>query len=415
MTKVLFLIFVSFSISNFSLSFAQTLTFLGETELGQRSVSEESDAQEDDLYLSKYSVGVDFKPTEKFRAEAKTAYWEKDYKTFNDLDNITRVYGVTSSYLLFRKESQALLFRFRANRREKRYPKQTALNFNQLTFQPTFLLEKRNDYSLSFGMGWNEYQYLTQGGKDQTVFYQETKVKKTLLEERLDLKSSYRVEVHEFERAGREKLKQEIEAGGTVQLYLLWLDSLGASGSFGKRDSKEIEGRDEDEDFSFWEYRLKSEHSLRDDLIGRLQFSSFENDFRTNRFDSNGWEVKSDFDYLWKEDPSFKWRFDFEGRYKNVGYPSNSNDDYCRVAAKLGSSYLKKRDWKAALGYETNFYRFNLNSQDRNRHLFFIEGGKWFREEEFYCALLVDYRFTDYFSESDLHSASATFSFRYRF
>lgn len=394
---------------------AQTVTLLGKTEFGRRATSEETEAQEDEVSVSRHSLEVDARANEKFSAEARAAYWEKDYRSLNELDNITRVYGLTPALLLFRKEAHALQFRFRFTRREKRYPEQDALNFNQVSLYPTFLLEKKKNYSISAGVGWNDYHYLTDTGKDQTIYFQETKVKKTLLDERLDLKSSYRVEMNNFEREGKEKIKHEISAGGRYQFYQPWLESLQLSGSFGKRDTKEVEERDEDVDFSFWEYRLKSEHPLRPDILGMFQYLTFENDFRTNRFDSKGWEVRSDLDYLWVETNVGKLQLEFRGKYKTVEYSADPKSSYRRIAAKLGSSYLRKKDWKVALGYEANVYRFDLSSQDKIRHLFLVEGARWLREGKFYVALLLNYRFLDYSQDPDNHSLSSTLSFRYQF
>jgi len=394
---------------------AQAVTFLGETEFGRKSTSEETEAQEDEVSVSRYSTEVDFRANEKFSVETKAAYWEKDYRSLNELDNITRVYGLSPSLLLFRKESHALRVRLRVNRREKRYLEQPSLSFNQHTFQPTLLLEKRKDYSLSLGLGWNDYHYLADVGKDQTIFYQETNVKKTLLEERLDLKSSYRIEMNNFERAGKEKIKHEVSAGGSYQFYQPWLESIQLSGSFGKRDSKEMEGRDEDVDFSFWEYSLKSQHAVSANLMGTLHTSNFENDFRTNRFDSNGWESGTDLDYLLIKTDMEKLRLEFEGNYKTVKYPVDSNSSYQRMTLKVGSFYQRKKDWKAALGYEANLYHFNLSSNDKARHLLFTEGGHWFMEEKLYLSLLLDYQLTHRSVGGDDSTASLTASFRYHF
>ncbi|OGR88721.1 MAG: hypothetical protein A3A86_02110 [Elusimicrobia bacterium RIFCSPLOWO2_01_FULL_60_11] len=117
-----------------SASEIQAVTLLGESEVGQRSTSEDFDGedQEDDYQYLNGHLALDGRISSKLTAESDAYRKTKDYEFLNDLDNQTDAFTVKPILLLRDEDKRSLKADFRANYRHKRYENQPRLDYNQI-------------------------------------------------------------------------------------------------------------------------------------------------------------------------------------------------------------------------------------------------------------------------------------------
>ena len=176
---------------------AAGLTLLGDTEVGQRSTSEDFDGedQEDDYHYLNGHINADSKISDKLTIEADGSRKTKDYETLNDLDNQTDAFTLKPTFLLRGDDQRSLKADFRGNYRRKRYENQPRSDYNQIALQSKLTLQRPSQYSVSALAGWQKYSYPSAGNKEQSNFTQTTEGRRYFLDQRLNLRSSFRFDV----------------------------------------------------------------------------------------------------------------------------------------------------------------------------------------------------------------------------
>ena len=85
-----------------SLAAADDFALSGYTEVGKRSTSEdyEEEDTDDDYRYQNYHLKLDQEVSDRLSYDISTFVYDKDYRTSDTLDNLSRIFKLNSSYFL---------------------------------------------------------------------------------------------------------------------------------------------------------------------------------------------------------------------------------------------------------------------------------------------------------------------------
>ena len=396
---------------------AEDFVFSGYSEAGRRSQAEdfaEEDTDEDYGYQN-YHLKLERRVSDRLNYDVSSFVYRKDYKDRDSLDNISRIFKAGLSYDLRRFGDERIRFDFNLKSRQKRYKNSPASEYDEIGAAPGLTFEEKDNYRIDFNLGVDSFDYLAEGEKDQFKTSAGMDVQKHFLEERLTLLSSYKVEQLEQEKANREKTKQEAGGGFDYKFDLPWVQKLTSRLSWGQRDTKDEEDRDEDMDFEYWQYYAKSEHRISPKLKTGLKYQYFVKDYIAVDLDHRGFYLQNSLDYELLDSQKQRVWLDFAAEHKELKYNLKPANNYQKETLELKISYKKKKNWQASAGLEENFYDFSAKSNDKNRTYLKLSAEKLFQEGDFALTVDFKYRYTDYAQKEDNQEEALRLGFKYRF
>lgn len=391
--------------------------FSGYGEAGRRSQAEdfaEEDTDEGYSYQN-YHLKLERRASDRLNYDAGSFVYRKDYKERNSLDNISRIFKAGLSYDLKRLGDERIWFDFKLKSRQKRYKNSPASEYDEVGVMPALTFEEKDNYRIDLTLGVDNFDYLAEGEKDQLKTSAGLDVQKHFLEKRLALLSSYKVERLEQEKANREKTKQEAGGGFDYEFDLPWIQKLASGLSWGQRDTKDEEDRDEDADFEYWQYYAKSEHIINPKLKMRPRYQYFAKDYIIADLDHWGYYLRNALDYELLDDPRQRLWLDFAVEHKEVKYNLKPANDYHKQTLDAKISYKKKKDWQASAGLEENFYDFSVKDNDKSRTFLKLSAEKLFQGGDLALSADFKYRYTDYAQKEDNQEEALRLGFKYRF
>ncbi len=396
---------------------AQATTLLGETEVGQRSTSEDYDGedQEDDYHYLNGHINIDSKISDKLTTEADASRKTKDYETLNDLDNQTDAFTLKPTLLLRGDDQRSLKADFRTNYRRKRYENQPRLDYNQIALQSKFTLQKTSLYSISALAGWQKYYYPAADNKDQSNLFETTEGSRYFFDQRLNLRSAFRIGITDVQREGKDKTKFEYSGGAIYRLSQPWIDDIEVSGGFGKRDSKDTENQDEDLDFTFSRYRIKTDHVINPSIKAAVYYERFQKDYKADTLDFNGYDAGAGLDWDFVNDKESRSWTNLDLGYRNIDFLEKQSSSYGKLTPDINYSYQRKQNWKITTGFQADIYDYDASLKDKTRYTFQVGGDKYLLDSHILLSLLVKYKLTDYAERKDQNQDSVKLTVKYRF
>ena len=396
---------------------AEDFVFSGYSEAGRRSQAEdfaEEDTDEDYGYQN-YHLKFEQRASERLSYDVSSFVYRKDYKARNSLDNISRIFKAGLAYDLKRFEQELIRFDFKLKSRQRRYKNSPASEYDEISAAPALTFEEKDNYRVDLTLGVDNFDYLAEGEKDQFKTSAGLGGRKHFLEKRLTLISSYRIERLDQEKANRKKTKQEVDGGFDYEFELPWIYQLVSRLSWGQRDTKDEEERDEDMDFEYWQYYVKSEHKINPKLKTHLKYQYFAKDYISADLDHRGFYFQNALDYEVLDSQRQRFWLDFSIAYKEVEYNLKPDNDYQKVSLQAKVSYKRKKNWQASLGLEDNFYDFSAQDNDKKRSYLKLSAEKLFQGGDLILSVDFKYRFTNYAKKEDQQEEALRLGFKYRF
>lgn len=341
--------------------------------------------------------------------------YHKDYKTRDSLDNISRIFKAGLAYDLKRFEQELIRFDFKLKVRQKRYQNNPASEYDEIGAAPALTFEEKDNYRVDLTLGVDNFNYLAEGEKDQFKTLAGMGTKKHFLEKRLTMVSSYKIEQLEQKKANHKKTKQEAGGGFDYEFGLPWIHKHVSRLSWGQRDTKDEEERDEDIDFEYWQYYLKSEHRINPKLKTHLKYQYFAKDYINTDLDHWGFYIRNALDYELLDDQRQRLWLDFAVEHKEVKYNLKPGNDYQKETLEAKISYKRKKNWHSSIGLEDNFYDFSAKDNDKNRSYLKLSAEKLFQGGDLALSADFKYRFTDYAQKEDQEEGALRLGFKYRF
>ena len=396
---------------------AEDFVFSGYGEAGRRSQAEdfaEEDTDEDYSYQN-YHLKLEQRISERLNYDVSSFVYRKDYKARDSLDNVSRIFKAGLAYDLKRFEQELIRFDFKLKSRQRRYKNSPASEYDEIGLVPGLIFEEKDNYRIDVTLGVDNFDYLAEGEKDQFKTLAGLGGRKHFLEERLILISSYKIERQNQEKANRKKTKQEVEGGFDYEFELPWIYQLASRLSWGQRDTKDEEDRDEDIDFEFWQFYAQSEHRINPKLKTRLKYQYFAKDYINADIDHWGFYLQNNWDYEVLDNQRQRLWLAFSAEHKELKYNLKPGNDYQKETLEAKISYKRKKNWQSSMGWEENLYYFSAKNNDKNRSYLKLSAEKLFQGGDLVLSVDFKYRYTDYAQKEDNQEEAIRLGFKYRF
>lgn len=400
-----------------SLVQADRFSLSGYIEVGRSSTAEdyiEEDSDEDYAYYN-YHFEFEHKTSNRLIYDARIFIYNKDYETVNALDNISRIFKTGWHYYIRKLKGKSVKLDLKLKYKEKRYDNAPRSEYDQIRAAPTLTFKKNDIYTVNVAAGIDNCDYLEAGEKDQLKIFGKVGGNRYFLEKKLMLVSSYKIETTKQKKINRERTKHDLLGGLDYIFNLPGIYKITIRTSWGQRDTKEEEQRDEDYDYEYWRYYIKTEHKISLKLETNLKCQYFNKNYNSANLDHTGFYIRNQWDYEILDDRKQRFWLEFEAEYKDLDYAQESGNSYRKEMLKTAASYQKKKNWKVSGALEGNFYDYYDSSKDKERYYLRLSGEKLFVDGDLKLSLDLKYRFTDYNQKGDTEQEAARVTFSYRF
>jgi hypothetical protein len=400
-----------------SLALADDFITSGYTEIGKRSTAEDyrEEDTDDDYTYRKYHLKFKQKASDRLSYDISSFIYNKDYESKDSLDNISRIFKTRASYYITKLKEESLKLDVKLKYKEKRYDSAPGSEYDQMRAVPSLTFKQRDIYTINVSLGIDNFDYLEAGTKDQLKLFGKIGGKRYLLEKKLMLTSSYKIETTEQKKINRKRTKHNFKGGFDYILDLPWVYKITTRADWGQRDTKEEEGRDEDHDYEYWSYYTKTEHRINPKLKTDLKYQYFKKDYVTADLDNRGFYIRNRWDYEILGDKRHRFWLDLDAEHKDVDYPLKKGNDYKKETLEIKLNCKRRKNWKVSAGLQGNSYDFNNPNKDKKRYYAKLSGEKLFLEGDLILSLDFKYKYTDYEQKDDTQQEVVRVTFKYRF
>ncbi len=407
-----------------SLSLAMDFTLSGYFEAGKRSQAEDYEEEDEDREYTyqNYHLTLKHKLSDRLSYKLGSFIYNKDYKSMDSLDNISKIFNANGSYYLKKQKEKSLRLDVRLKYKEKRYRNTPSSEYNQIMFSPKLTYDKKDYYAINLRTGINNYDYVSTGrdrlvprGNDQLKLFSKLGVRRYLLEKKLTLTSSYKFETATHKRTNRQKDKNDFMFGFDYIFDIPCIYKITTRAKFGQRDTKDDDERDEDFDYKYRQFYLKTEHRINPELKTGIKYQFFKKNYLTADLDHSGFYIRSSWRYKRLADETQELYFNFTAKHKDVNYVLKSGSDYKKETVGIKGTYKRKKDWKTSVSLQGNFYNYEDSTNDRNRYYTKLSFEKLFPEKDLGLSLIFKYKYTDNKQANNTDEASIRLAFEYKF
>lgn len=399
-----------------SLSHANNSSLSGYFEAGNRSQSEDFEEEDEDreYVYQNYHLRFGHKPSDRLSYEFGTFIYNKDYKSRDSLDNISKIFIAKASYYLNKQKTDSFKLDIKLKYKEKRYRNTPSSEYDQIMFSPKLSYDRKGSYSINLSTGINNYDYVSRGD-DQFKFFSKLGAKRYLLEKKLMLTSSYKLETTAHKRANRRKNKNIFMFGVDYILDSLFINKITARAKLGQGDTKDDDERDEDFDYKYRQFYVKTEHRINPKVKTDLKYQYFKKDYLTADIDHSGFYIRSNWRYKILADEIQELYLNFTAKHKDVNYALKSVRDYKKETLGIKGIYKRKKNWKTSVSLQGNFYDYENPTRDKNRYYSKLSFEKLFPWQNLILSLNFKYKYTDYKQANNTEEESVRLAFKYKF
>lgn len=400
-----------------SLSLASDFTLSGYLEAGERSQSEDFEEEDEDRAYTyqNYQLRLKQRVSDRFNYTISSLIYDKDYRSIDSLDNVSKIFDLKGSYYLNKQKQESLKLDIRLKYREKRYRDTPSSEYDQIMFSPRLTYNKKDSYRIDLSAGVNNYDYISIGGNDQLKFFSKLGAKGYLLDKKLMLTSSYRLETTVQKRADKRKDKDEFMFGFDYISDIPFIYKITARAKLGQRDTKGDDERDDDFDYEYMQFYVKTTHRINPEIKTDLKYQYFEKDYLTADLDHSGFYVRNSWRWKMLSDETEELYFNFTAKHKDVDYALKSDSDYKKETLGIKGTYRRKKNWKTSASLEGNFYDYRDSTKDKSRYYTKLSFEKLFPEHNLRLSLDFKYKYTDNKQAGDIQEESVRLAFRYKF
>ena len=388
-------------LSGLFFSFAQAssaASVSGFFDSGKKSTLEdyESEERSEDYTFQKYFLRWDAKLSPQLDTSVSVQECDKDYQQSTSLDNKIRSLKSGWAYMI-QKDSQASLGAdLDLKCQAKRFTDSPINEYDQIKALPSISYDKKDDYRIDFALGLDDYVYPEAGQKDQRSLLSSLGINKFLLDKRLRLIGDYKIENTRRQVSDRRKAKQDVTTGFDYTFNLTWIEKLTSRLSFAQRDTKSEEERDDDFDYTYRQFYIKTSHKLKSGLDTTLKYQYFRRDYLGTDLDNRGFLLANRWAYDWFDNEQQKTWLVAGIEHKRVDFVFLDADDLDKNALSAAITFQRKESWEASCGFARDIYRYRDRDQDQRADYFLAGVKKWFEDKT--ASIYLDYRLklTDY-------------------
>jgi hypothetical protein len=399
------------------LSFATDFALSGYFESGNRSQAEDFEEEEEDREYAYQNYHLKFKHklSDRFNYILSSFIYNKDYKSRDSLDNISKIFNAKGSYYLNKQKQESLKLDIKLKYKEKRYRNTPSSEYDQIMFSPKLTYDKKDSYAINLSTGINNYDYVSTRGNDQLKFFSQLGAKRYMVEKKLMLTSSYKLETTAHKRTNRRKNKNDFMFGFDYIFDIPFIYKITARAKLGQRDTKDDDERDEDFDYKYRQFYVKIAHRITSKLKNDFKYQYFKKDYLTADLDHSGFYIRSNWRYKMLADETQELYFNFTSKYKDVNYVLKSGSNYKKETLGIKGTYKRKKNWKTSVSLQGNFYGYEDSTKDKNRYYTKLSFEKLFLEKDLSLSLDFKYKYTDNKQADNTEEESVRLAFKYKF
>ncbi len=396
---------------------AADLTLSGYVETGDRSQAEDLEEEESDreYRFQNYHVKFTHKPSGPLSYEVSSFIYDRDYRSQDSLDNISRIFKAGGSYYLKKLKNNSLKLSLKLKYKEKRYRDSPSKEYDQVMLVPKLTYTEKDSHAINLAAGVNNYDYTGTGTKDQLRFFSRLGAKKYLLKKKLLLASSYKFEATTHRNAGRQKNKNDLMLGFEYLFKNQLIHKIAVRAELGQRDTKDDDARDEDFDYKHRRFHLRTESRLTKKIQTGLKFQYFKKDYLTADLDHSGFYVLGRWKYIVISDADKTFYFNSYSERKDVHYSVKQAGDYIKHSLRIKATYNKKKNWKTSASLQGSFYDYEDKNRNRNRYYARYLFEKMLFKRVLRLTLNLKYKYTDNRQAADTEEQAARLAFKYSF
>jgi hypothetical protein len=396
---------------------AENLTFISFFEAGKRSQAEDFQEEEDDsdYTFRNYHLRLRHTVSDIFNYEFGTYIYDKNYSERDDLDNYSRLFHARGIYYFKKQKQRFSKLDVKLKYKVKRYDETPSSEYDQIAFSPKITYTRKNLYTLKISGGINSYDYRSADSKDQFKVYSKLDARVYLFERNLTLLSSYKFEITAETKKNRNKNKNDFLSGFDYRINAPLIQKVSARFSLGQRDTKEDDMRDEDFDYTFRRFYIKTEHKLQGRVKTDLRYQYFKKDYVSADLDHSGFSLRNGWRVKIHSDSIQELYGSLSAQHKHLDYTIKPGSDYVKETFIVRGTYRRKKNWKASASLQGSFYDFDDSSKDKNRYYARISIEKYLLNKALILYLHLKYKLTDYKKKNDTEVGSARMALQYRF
>jgi hypothetical protein len=397
-----------------SLSSAEDFILSGYTEAGKRSTADdyEDEDEANDYTYENYHLRLNHEISDRLLYDISSFIYNKDYSSKDSLDNISRILKGKWSYYIRKSKVESMRFVLRLKYKEKRYENSRTSEYNQIRAAPTLTFKKKDIYTVNVSAGIDNYDYIESGEKDQFKIFAGIGGTRYLMKKKLKFLTSYKIESLTQQKKDREKTKHDVMGGYDFIFDLPWVYKITTRANWGIRDTKEDDQRDEDHDYEYWRFYIRTVHRINPKLKTTLKY---QYDYVSTDLDHKAFYIRNVWDYKIFDDKIQRLRLALEGEYKDVDYSLKPENSYIKEIIEIKAIYRRKKNWKAVVALKGNFYDYDGSLKDENRYDIKVSGEKLFFNGDLLLLVDLKYKYTDYAQKSDKAQEAVRVAFRYKF
>lgn len=395
---------------------ADNLKINGYVEAGTWSATPDYEEDMDASFTyQNYHLGLAQTISQRLKYTASAFLYDKNYRQSDSLNNVCRIFSSLWSYDFKQPKKQSLQTDLAFKYRGKRYQDMPTKSYDQVMVKPSLKFEVPDLYMIYFASGIESFRYPDQDNKNQLALSGKIGGEKYFRQKKLVLSLTYKMEHLNQKQVNRKKVKHDLAAGMDYKFGLRWIDKINAGASWGQRDTKDDDQRDEDYDYRYRRYFIKTTHKISDKLKTDLKYEFFKKDYISAHLGHRFFYISSGWDYEIHDNKKCRFALGVDAAHRRVDYVQGESADYRKETAAIETSYRKTKDWKAALGWEESFYVYNDSSKNKRRHYVFVSLEKYLMAQALVLDIDFKYRFTDYRYDNDEKQDTARLGLEYRF
>jgi hypothetical protein len=396
---------------------AEELILTGFFEAGKRSQAEDFEEEEDDsdYTFRNYHLRLKHTVSDIFKYEFGTYIYDKNYQERDDLDNYSRLFHTRGTYFFNKQKQRFSRLDVKLKYKVKRYDDTPSSEYNQIAFSPKITFTRVNLYVLKISSGINSYDYRSADSKDQIRVYSKLEARGYFLEKNLTLLSSYKFEITAETKKDRNKNKNDFLSGFDYRIDAPFIQKISARFGLGQRDTKDDDMRDEDFDYTFRRFYIKTEHRLQKRVKTDYTYQYFKKDYVSADLDHSGFSLRNGWRVKIHSDSIRELYGSISIKHKHVDYTIKPGSDYAKETFIVRGTYRRKKNWKASTSLQGSFYDFDDSSKDKNRYYAKLSVEKYLLNKALILYLHLKYKLTDYKKKNDTEVGSARMALQYRF
>src|SRR3989339_414930 len=300
--------------------------------------------------------------------------------------------------------------------KEKRYDNSPKSEYNQVTGVPDITFTKKDFYTINLSAGIDDFDYLKSENNDQLKIFSKLGGKRYFLGKKLMLTSSYKIEQLKEKKIDRKRTKQDAMGGFDYIFDFPWLYEITTRASWGQRDTKEEDERDDDYDYEYRQYYAGTEHRINKRLNANLKYQYFKRDYIDADLNHEGFYIQNGWGYEILDNDKNRIWLDFDIEHKNVNYSLKLGNNYRKETAGIKANYkIKQNGWKVSAGLIGNNYDFNDSNNDKKRYYTNLSIDKYFIDGDLTLGIDFISRYTDYVQKDSVGRNSVRAVFKYSF